>query len=96
MFSFLEHNIITRFGIPNSLVFDNAKYLSSLKLTKYAIEKGITIKYYLNYYPKGNGLVESSNKNLICMFKKTIQENQRNQHNKLRYALWTNRVTPKK
>jgi hypothetical protein len=36
--SFLESHIITRFGVPEYLVFDNAKYFSSLKLTEYALE----------------------------------------------------------
>jgi hypothetical protein len=49
--NFLEQHIITRFGIPNSLVFDNATYFSSLKLSEYALEKGIILKYSANYYP---------------------------------------------
>jgi hypothetical protein len=53
---FLESHIITRFGVPNSLVFENEKYFSSLKLTEYALEKNIKIKYSSNYYPQGNGL----------------------------------------
>jgi hypothetical protein len=36
--SFLESHIITRFGVLESLVFYNAKYFSSLKLTEYALE----------------------------------------------------------
>jgi hypothetical protein len=63
--NFLEQHIITRFGMPNSLVFDNATYFSSLKLSEFSLEKGITLKYTANYYPQGNGLVESTNKNLI-------------------------------
>jgi hypothetical protein len=68
--SFLESHIITRFGVPQSLVFDNAKYFSSLKLTEFSLEKGIKIKYVTNYYPQGNGLAESTNKNLIQSLKK--------------------------
>jgi hypothetical protein len=48
---FLDTHIVTRFGVPKYLVFDNAKYFSSLKLTKYALEKNIKIKYATNYYP---------------------------------------------
>jgi hypothetical protein len=54
--NFLEQHIIMRFGIPNSLVFDNATYFSSLKLSEYALEKGIILKYSANYYPQENGL----------------------------------------
>ena len=36
---FLEFFIITRFGIPDSLVFDNASYFSSIELTQFSLEK---------------------------------------------------------
>ena len=68
---------MTRFGVPVSLVFDNAKYFSSIKLTAFAHDKGIKLHYSANYYPQGNGLAESSNKNLIRILKKTVIENQR-------------------
>ena len=60
--SFLDSFIITRFGVPKSLIFDNATYFSSIKLTEYALEKGIKLKYSSNYYPQGNGLAESLTK----------------------------------
>jgi hypothetical protein len=63
--NFLEKHIITRFGVPNSLVFNNATYFSSLKLSEIDLQKGITFKYISNYYPRGNGFVESTKKNLI-------------------------------
>jgi hypothetical protein len=37
--NFLEQHIITRFGVPTTLVFDNATYFSSLKLTEFSLEK---------------------------------------------------------
>jgi hypothetical protein len=54
--SFLESHIITRFGIPKSLVFDNAKYFSSMKLIEFSLERNIKVKNSTNYYPQGNGL----------------------------------------
>jgi hypothetical protein len=50
---------------------------------------------YSNYYPQGNGLVESTNKTLIQILKKTIDQNQKNWHLKLTDALWASRLTPK-
>jgi hypothetical protein len=49
--SFLNSNIITRFGIPECLVFDNASYFSSLEMSDFSLEKGIKLKYYASYYP---------------------------------------------
>ena len=95
MISFLYSFIITRFGVPESLIFGNATYFSSVKLTEYALEKGIKLKYSANYYPQGNRLAESSNKNLIKILKRTVVNHHRNWHNALSNALWADRVTPK-
>ena len=72
--AFLNLNIITRFGIPDCLVFDNASYFSSLEMSEFALEKGIKLKYSSSYYPQGNGLAESTNKNLINIIKRTVAE----------------------
>ena len=40
---FLQHNIVMRFGVPNCLVFDNAKYFSSLKIMEFALKYNINI-----------------------------------------------------
>ena len=72
---FLQEHIMTRFGVPISLVFDNAYYFSSIKLTEFANDKGMTLHYSTNYYPQGNGLAESTNKNIIRILKKIIIEN---------------------
>ena len=75
---FIEQQLITRFGIPSVLVFDNATYFSSTLLTEFSLDKGIIIKYSANYYPQRNGAAESTNKNLVRILKKTITDNQRN------------------
>ena len=92
---FLQWNIVTRFGVPNYLVFDNAKYFSSLKIVEFALKYNINIKYSANYYPQGNGVAESTNKNLLRIIKKTVVENQRDWHNELDNTLWADRVTPR-
>jgi hypothetical protein len=48
-----------------------------------------------NYYPQGNGLVESSNKNLMTILKKTVGDNKRSWDNKIKFALWADRITKK-
>ena len=90
---FLQDHIMTRFGVPIFLVFYNASYFSSIKLTAFLNEKGIKLHYSSNYYPQGNGLAKSTNKNLIRILKKTVIENQRSWHIALPNALWVDRVT---
>jgi hypothetical protein len=48
-----------------------------------------------NYYPQGNGLVESTNKTFIHIIRNTIAPNHENWHKKLIDTLWTSCLTPK-
>ena len=84
---FLQEHIMTRFRVPISLVFYNASYFSSIKLIEFANDKGMKLHYYANYYPQGNGLVESTKKNIIRNLKKTVIENQIGWHIALPNAL---------
>jgi hypothetical protein len=71
---FIEQQLITRFGIPFVMVFENAAYFYSTLLTKFSLDKGIIIKYSANYYPQGNGVAESTNKNLVRILKKMVTD----------------------
>ena len=72
---FLQDHIMTRFGVPISLVFYNATYFYSIRLTTFDNERGIKLHYSANYYRQGNGLAKSKNKNLIRILNKTMIEN---------------------
>eukprot|EP00253_Pinus_taeda_P005513 PITA_05513 len=92
---FIDQFIITRFGVPNALVFDNASYFSGNSMFEFAIKRVFKLKYSANYYPQGNGLAESTNKNLIKIIKRTIEQNHKNWHKSLIFALWADRITQK-
>eukprot|EP00253_Pinus_taeda_P022398 PITA_22398 len=92
---FIDQFIITRFGVPDALVFDNASYFSGNAMFDFAIKRGFKLKYSANYYPQGNGLAESTNKNLIKIIKRTIEQNHNNWHKSLIFALWADRITQK-
>jgi hypothetical protein len=64
-------------------------------MTEFALKRGFKLKYSANYYPQGNGLAESTNKNLIRIIKRTIDQNQRNWHKSLIFSLWADRITQK-
>eukprot|EP00253_Pinus_taeda_P010565 PITA_10565 len=92
---FIDQFIITRFGVPNALVFDNVSYFSGNAMFDFAIKRGFKLKYSANYYPQGNGLAESTNKNLIKIIKRTIEQNHKNWHKSLIFALWADMITQK-
>jgi transposase InsO family protein len=65
-------------------------------LVKLCEDMGIQLVHSTTYYPQGNGLAESSNKSLIRIVKKLLEQNQKSWDSKLKFALWADRVTNKK
>eukprot|EP00253_Pinus_taeda_P011607 PITA_11607 len=92
---FIDQFIITRYGVPNALVFDNASYFAGNSMFKFAIKRGFKLEYSANYYPQGNGLAESTNKNLVKIIKRTIEQNHKKWHKSLIFALWADRIMQK-
>ena len=56
----------------------------------------ITLGHSTAYYPQGNGLAESSNKSLVNIIKKFLEDKNKSWHTKLVHALWADRFTLKK
>jgi transposase InsO family protein len=57
---------------------------------------GITLIHSTPYYPQGNDLAESSNKSLIKIIKKLLEDNKKAWDSKLKFSLWADRVTTKR
>jgi transposase InsO family protein len=88
---FLE-DIIARFGCPNRIFTDNAASFKVEPLNQFCEQYGITLIHSTPYYPQGNGLAESSNKSLINIVKKLLEDNKKAWDSKLKFSLWDNRV----
>ena len=74
---------------------DNAKAFKSKAMIAFCEKNGILLKHSTPYYPQGNGLAESSNKNIIQSIKKLLKHNKRSWDSMLKYALWADRITVK-
>eukprot|EP00253_Pinus_taeda_P010437 PITA_10437 len=94
--SFLENNILSRFGCPNNLITNNAAAFKSKRMIEFCNKYQITLGHSTIYYPQGNGLAESSNKSLVNIIKKLLEKNKKSWHKKLVNALWVDRVSQKK
>ena len=92
---FIENNIISIFGAPDKITTDNAKAFSLAKFTNFCFNYGIILSHSSNYYPQGKGIVESSNKNLMTILKKSVGNNKKSWDGKIKYALWADRITKK-
>ena len=53
----------------------------------------ISLGHSTAYYPQGNGLAESSNKILVNIIKKLLEDNKKSWYTKLVHALWAKRLT---
>ena len=56
---------------------------------------GIQLVYSTSYYPQGNGFAESSNKILVMIIRKLLENNQKRWDSKMKFALWADGVTDK-
>ena len=73
---FIWRNIVTRFGVPHTLISDNGLQLNSKAFRRYCRELGIRNRYSIPAYPQGNGQAEATNKVIVSGLKKrTPKEN---------------------
>eukprot|EP00253_Pinus_taeda_P016277 PITA_16277 len=94
--SFLETNILSRFGCPSKLITDNAAVFKSKRMIEFCYKYNISLGHSIACHPQGNGLAESSNKSLVNIIKKLLEISKKGWHKKLINALWADRVSQKK
>jgi transposase InsO family protein len=90
---FISKPIIQRFGIPQTLTMDQGSSFMSHQVHEFAESLKIKLLSSSLYYAQVNGQVESSNKTLINLIKKKIEENPKRWHEVLSEALWTHRIS---
>ena len=93
---FLEENISSRFGCPVKIVTDNAQVFNSIRFINFCQTYNVILSHSTLYHPQGNELAKSSNKTLVRILKKTINENQKNWDSRLVFALWAVRMTTRR
>jgi transposase InsO family protein len=77
------------------IISDNGPTFISAKLTQFLSKFGVKHFTSSAYYPQGNGQAESTNKNLVKILKRIIEDKPRQWHTLLTYALWADRTTTK-
>jgi hypothetical protein len=91
--SFLETNIFSRFGLPLEIITKNGPAFISAKMTQFLAKLGVKHFTSSTYYPKGNGQAESTNKNLVRIIKRLLEDKPCQWHTLLTYALWAYHTT---
>ncbi|XP_071909709.1 uncharacterized protein [Coffea arabica] len=85
-------HIICRFGVPETLITDNAKNLNNDMVDGLCEQFKIRHRNSVIYRPQMNGAVEAANKNLKKIIRKMIEKH-RDWHEKLPYALMAYRTS---
>ena len=93
---FVWKNIVTRFGIPHSLISNNGLQFDSKSFRRYCCELGITNKYSTPAYPQGNGQAKTVNKVIASGLKKRLDDAKGRWVEELPHVLWAYRTTPRR
>jgi transposase InsO family protein len=84
--------IVHRFSIPQTLTMDQGSSFMSHQVRQFAESLKINLLVSSPYYAQVNGQTESSNKTLIKLIKKKIEENPKRWHEVLSKALWAHHI----
>ena len=74
LIKFVWKNIITRFGIPKTIISENGTQFNSKPFMRYCLELGIRNIYSSPAYPQSNGQAEVSNKTVLDEIKKRLED----------------------
>ncbi|XP_019246309.1 PREDICTED: uncharacterized protein LOC109225958 [Nicotiana attenuata] len=93
--AFIWKNIIYRFGIPKEISCDNGPQFTVKKTTEFFVKWHIKRILFITYHPVENGQVESSNKTILNILKKKLEDAKGLWPELLQEVLWAYRTTPK-
>jgi transposase InsO family protein len=88
MIDFVKEQIIYRFGIPQIITTDQGTMFTLEEFKEFATRMGIKLLNSSPYYAQTNGQAKASNKGVIKLIKRKIDEQPRKWHTTLNKALW--------
>ena len=91
---FVWKNIVTRFGIPITLISNNGFQFDSKTFRRYCCDLGIKNRYFTSTYPQGNRQAEAVNKVIVNGLKKRLDDAKGKWVEELPHVFWTYRTTP--
>ncbi|XP_056691831.1 uncharacterized protein [Spinacia oleracea] len=93
MKDFIWKNIVTRFGIPESLVFDHGTQFDCTPIKDYCAELRIKFAYASVCHPQSNGQEEAANKQILGALRKKVEDFKGAWADLIPEILWSNRTT---
>ncbi|MCO5592752.1 hypothetical protein L7F22_046755 [Adiantum nelumboides] len=92
---FLYESIFTRYGLPIEIVSDRGTHFINEVIENLLDEFMVIHRKSAPYHPQANGQAESTNKTLVIVLTKIINESRADWDQKLHSALWAYRVAYK-
>ena len=86
--SFLQKNILSRFGTPRTIISDGGSHFANKIFAKLMSRYGIKHIKSLAYHPQTNGQAEISNREIKRILEKTVCSSRKDWSSKLDDALW--------
>ena len=93
MIQLIKEHIIHRFGIPQSITTNQGTMFTRDEMTYFSKDYGIHLIRSTTFYALENGQVEASNKVLINILEKKLEDNPRDWHIILYETLWGYRTS---
>ena len=91
--SFLQKNILNRFGTPRTIISDRGSHFANKIFAKLMSRYGIKHIMSLAYHPQTNGQAEISNREIKRILEKTVSSSRKDWSSKLDDALWAYKTT---
>ncbi|PKI70613.1 hypothetical protein CRG98_008987 [Punica granatum] len=89
---FLKRDVIARYGVPVTIITDNARNLNNKVIDELCAQFKIQHRNFTPYCPQMNGAVEAANKNIKKIIEK-MTVNYKDWHEMLPYALLAYRTS---
>ena len=91
---FVWKNIVTRFSVPNSLIFDNGLQFDSGAFREFCSDLGIKNRYSTLAHPQSSGQAEAINKTIMNGLKRRLDGAKGKWVEELPSVLWAYKTTP--
>ena len=92
---FVWRNLITRFGLPQSIVTDNGPQFAGRRFQEFCAEHKIQLRFSSVAYPQANGLAEVTNRSIVDGPKRRVSAARSAWIEELPSVLWALHTTPK-
>nr|XP_009413785.1 PREDICTED: uncharacterized protein LOC103995026 [Musa acuminata subsp. malaccensis] len=95
MEKFVWRNLVTRFGLPKTIITDNGPQFAGRRFREFCASHGIQLRFSSVAHPQTNGLAEVTNRSILDGLKRRVSAARLAWTDKLPSVLWSLRTTPK-